>query len=288
MSFILFGIADYNDSKNRRESFHCIMHRLFQNSPILFVRNCYASTNQKICHLSVPVFLHAMVNSIPAVSISADTNQLLTSDQPNESNHSAFLLFLQVLAMMHYEETRETNPEGAALPPSLEPKMTRSRARQLLAESHLTELPLTPVKRPAAASSTEQLILQEFPEDDDDEEYTPRKVDLSGMMSSPGSSAAPSSPTPSSPGSMSVCSSLLQTPATPASTVTDVEEPLCRRTRSQLPLTDQPLEELEQLVRREYWKGIEVESRMGKMCSGGGGRFWIHLGVERSASGIIC
>ena len=171
------------------------------------------------------------------------------SDQQIDFNYFVFRPALQVLAMMRYEESRETNPEGAALPPSLEPKMTRSRTRQLLAESHLTELPLTPVKRPPGASSTEQLILHEFPDDDDDEEYTPRKVDLSGMTSSPASSAARSSPTPSTPGSMSVCSSHSQIPATPASTVTDVEEPLSRRTRSRVPLTDQPLEELEQLVR---------------------------------------
>ena len=87
-------IAGNNDSKNRRESFHCIMRLLFQNSPILFVLNCYASTNQKLCHLSVSVFLHAMIYSILAIAIPADTNHLLTFDQPNESNHSLFLLSL--------------------------------------------------------------------------------------------------------------------------------------------------------------------------------------------------
>ena len=143
--------------------------------------------------------------------------------------------------MMQYEESRVANPDGAALPPSLEPRMTRSRTRRMLAESHLTQLPLTPVKVPPTASSTEQLILQEFPEDDDDEEYTPCKtLDLSEAASSPASVVH------STPRSASVCSSQPQTPATPASTI--AEEPPSRRTRSRLPLTDQPLEELERLV----------------------------------------
>ncbi|KAF0294885.1 GON-4-like protein [Amphibalanus amphitrite] len=146
----------------------------------------------------------------------------------------------QVLAMMRYAESREANPDGATLPPSMEPKMTRARARQL-ADTHLTQLPLTPVKR---GSTADQLIAQEFPEDDDDDEYTPEKeVDESVATASPCSS-----PAPSSPRSPSVCSSQPQTPRTPGSVASEADEPLSRRTRSRLPLNDMALEELERLL----------------------------------------
>ena len=187
--------------------------------------------------------------------------------------------------MMRYEESREANPDGAPLPPSLEPKMTRSRTRQLLADSQLSQqLPLTPVKD---ASSTEQLILQEFPEDDDDEEYTPQKdVDESALTASTCSSPTPSSPTPSSPtpssptpsspcSSRSASSSRPQTPRTPGSVASEPDEPLSSRTRSRLPLNDLALEELERLV-----------SALGRRRADRKGRRWLgtgELGTMRSS-----
>ncbi|XP_045501667.1 uncharacterized protein LOC123698896 isoform X1 [Colias croceus] len=164
-----------------------------------------------------------------------------------------------VLALV---KLREEELESTLTQESVQPKLTRAKAKELMKASPQSapwNLELTPIKHIPVKTRPEvkALIAQELPEDEDDEEYKPTLEDVASDDDHATSSDIDSQPaTPATPKSANKTSPKVVTDGpfkVPQETVSQVrkqldleeEATIALRTRSKLSLSETPIEHIE-------------------------------------------
>ncbi|XP_067144563.1 uncharacterized protein mute isoform X2 [Centruroides vittatus] len=133
-----------------------------------------------------------------------------------------------------------------------EPKLTRSKARELMEKQVTLPWPVSPLKT-SKVSTTKKLLEEEFSEDESsDEEYKPNKEALCHSeddepLSQPSDIGSPQYSHPNTPRTPSsdTLEEFSNDNCSPSNAVSQETDRIALRTRSKLPLNDTPLEDIE-------------------------------------------